>query len=122
LHGLLHHRQQLAGEGVHVHLLAQAGAERLDRLGGVVAAAVEAAVDRLLDAAATTRASTPVTAAANANQRSCRRSVPRARRKRSTSDQAPTARPPAVTANAAAVARFATPASAGTASGLGIDS
>jgi hypothetical protein len=64
----------------------------------------------------------PVRAAANASQRSCRRSVPRARWNRSTSDQAPTARPPAVTANATAVTRFATLASAGTASGLGIAS
>jgi len=39
-------------ERVQVELVAQVGAERLDRLGGVVAAAVEAPVDRLLDAAA----------------------------------------------------------------------
>jgi hypothetical protein len=47
LHGLLDHRQQLASQGLEVDLLAQPGAERL-----VVAAPVEAAVHRLLDAAA----------------------------------------------------------------------
>jgi hypothetical protein len=52
LHGLSGHRQQLGGQGVQVDLLAKAGAERLDGLGGVVATPVEAAVDRLLDAAA----------------------------------------------------------------------
>ena len=52
LHGLVHDRQQLAGEGVEVDLLAEAGGERLDGLGGVVLAAVEAAINHLLDPAA----------------------------------------------------------------------
>jgi hypothetical protein len=52
LHRLLHHRQQLGGQGVQVDLLAQPGAEPLNGPGGVVAAPVEAPVDRLLDAAA----------------------------------------------------------------------
>jgi hypothetical protein len=51
-HGLLDHRQQLGAEGIQVELVPQVGAERLDRLGGVLAASVEAAVNRLLDAAA----------------------------------------------------------------------
>src|SRR6266536_6158070 len=52
LHGLVDYGQQLAGQGVQVDLLAQPGAEPLDGLGGVVAAPVEAPVDRLLDAVA----------------------------------------------------------------------
>jgi hypothetical protein len=40
LHRLVHHRQQLAPERVQVELVAQVGAERLDRLGGVMAAVV----------------------------------------------------------------------------------
>src|SRR5512133_366183 len=40
LHGLLDHRQQLAGQGLQVDLLAQPPAERLDHAGGVVAAPV----------------------------------------------------------------------------------
>jgi hypothetical protein len=35
-----HHRQQLGSEAVQIDLLAQPGAERLDRLGGAVAAPV----------------------------------------------------------------------------------
>jgi hypothetical protein len=50
LHGLVDHGQQLAVQGVQVDLVAQAGAERGDGAGGVVAA-VEAAVDRGLDPA-----------------------------------------------------------------------
>jgi hypothetical protein len=42
---VLHHGEQLGGQGVQVNLLAQPGAERLNRLGGVVAAAVKAPVD-----------------------------------------------------------------------------
>ena len=52
LHGLIDHGQQLDGQGVEVDLLVQPIAERGDPLGGVVAASVEAAVDRVLDAAA----------------------------------------------------------------------
>ena len=52
LHGLVNDRQQLGGEGIEVDLVAQADAERFDRLGGVVLASVEAPVNRLLDAAA----------------------------------------------------------------------
>ena len=52
LHGLVDHRQQLAGQGGQVDLVAKVGAEGGDGVGGVVAAAVEAAVDPLLDAAA----------------------------------------------------------------------
>jgi hypothetical protein len=51
LHGLVSDCQQLGGEGVQVDLLTQAGGERLDGRGGVEFAAVEAAVDRGLDAA-----------------------------------------------------------------------
>jgi hypothetical protein len=51
LHGLMHHSEQLIGQAVEVDLLAESGAERLDRLGGVVLASVKAPVDRLLDAA-----------------------------------------------------------------------
>jgi hypothetical protein len=49
LHGLLDHSQQLGGQGVQVDLLAQPGAEGRHCLGGVVAAPVEAPVDRGLD-------------------------------------------------------------------------
>src|SRR5215204_602791 len=52
LHGVVDHAQQLAGQGVQVDLVTQAGAEGGDRLGGVVAAAVEAAVHHRLDPAA----------------------------------------------------------------------
>ena len=52
LHGLVGHGQQLDGHAVQVDLLVQPIAERGDPLGGVVAAAVEAPVDRGLDAAA----------------------------------------------------------------------
>src|SRR5215211_6551540 len=52
LHGLANDCQQVGGEGAEVDLVAQAGAECADRLGGVVLAPVEAAVDRLLDAVA----------------------------------------------------------------------
>jgi hypothetical protein len=48
---LVNDRQELGGEGVEVDLLVQAGGERLDGGGGVVLASVEAAVNRLLDAA-----------------------------------------------------------------------
>ena len=43
---------QLGRQGVEVDLVAEAGVERLDRAGGVVAAPVEAPVHGLLDAAA----------------------------------------------------------------------
>jgi predicted dehydrogenase len=43
---VLHHSQKLACYGVQVELVAQAGGERLDGAGGVVAAAVEAPVDQ----------------------------------------------------------------------------
>jgi len=52
LHRLLDHRQQLSRQRVQVDLVPEAGAERRDRAGGVVAAPVEAPVDRGLDAAA----------------------------------------------------------------------
>jgi hypothetical protein len=52
LHGLVGHGQQLGSQGVQVDLLVQPIAEHRDRVGGVVAAAVEAAVDDRLDAAA----------------------------------------------------------------------
>jgi hypothetical protein len=52
LHGLVDHRQQLGPQHVQVHLIAQASAERLDSPGRIVAAAVEAPVDRLLLAGA----------------------------------------------------------------------
>jgi hypothetical protein len=108
---LVAHGQQLGGQGGQVHLIAQAGPEPLDDPGCVVAAPVEAPVDRLLDAAAGGRehrrhrqgrpghrqagaaAQEPTqrqhhrgvtSAAANATQRSCWRSTPRARRKRTT--------------------------------------
>jgi hypothetical protein len=50
LHRLLGHGQQLGGQGIQVDLLVQPAAERLDCLGGVVATAVKAAVDRAWDA------------------------------------------------------------------------
>src|SRR5215216_1450459 len=50
--GLVNDRKQLGGEGVKVELVAQTGAEGLDGLGRVVAAAVEAAIHDRLDAAA----------------------------------------------------------------------
>src|SRR5215213_6871637 len=49
LHGPVDHGQQLAVQGVQVHLVAEAGREPLDGAGGVVAAAVEAPVDQGLD-------------------------------------------------------------------------
>jgi len=52
LHGLVHDGEQLGGQSLEVDLLAQAGAEGGDGHGRVVAAAVEATVDHLLDAAA----------------------------------------------------------------------
>jgi hypothetical protein len=52
LHRLIHHGQQLCRERVQIDLLAQPGAKCLDRLGGVVAAPVEATIHRGLDAAA----------------------------------------------------------------------
>jgi hypothetical protein len=51
LHRLVDHAEQLGRERVEVELLTQPGGERLDGLGGVVAAAVEAPVDQVLDAA-----------------------------------------------------------------------
>ncbi len=64
--------------------------------------------------APTSAAGSTVMAAANATQRSCWRSTPRARRKRTTSDQTPTAKPPAAMANATAIAATTAPARAGT--------
>jgi len=52
LHGLIDHAELLDGQGVQVDLLAQPSAEPLDGPGSVVAAAVEAPVDRVLNAAA----------------------------------------------------------------------
>ena len=49
LHGPVDHGQQLAVQGVQVHLVAEAGREPLDGAGGVVAATVEAPVDQGLD-------------------------------------------------------------------------
>jgi hypothetical protein len=51
LHGLVNRGQQLGRQRVQVDLVAEAGAERLDGPGGVVAAPVEAPIHRLLDAA-----------------------------------------------------------------------
>jgi hypothetical protein len=51
LHRLVDHTQQLNQERVEVDLLAQPVAEVIDGIGGVVAAPVEASVDRALDAA-----------------------------------------------------------------------
>ena len=48
--GLIDHGHQLGGECVELDLVAEAGAERLNQLGSVVVASVEAAVDPLLDA------------------------------------------------------------------------
>jgi hypothetical protein len=45
-------RDELGHEGIEVDLVAQAGAERLDGLGGVVAAPVEALIHGALDATA----------------------------------------------------------------------
>src|SRR3954453_9487462 len=50
LDGLLDHADELPPHGVKVELVAQPAAEALQRERGVVAAAVEAAVDRGLDA------------------------------------------------------------------------
>jgi hypothetical protein len=52
LHRLVDHPQHPGRARVQIGLVAQAGAERLDGLGRVVLAAVEAPVDPLLDAAA----------------------------------------------------------------------
>jgi hypothetical protein len=52
LHRLVNDRQHLGGKGIEVDLVAQAGGERLDGLGRVVLAPVEAAVNRGLDATA----------------------------------------------------------------------
>jgi hypothetical protein len=51
-HGLVNDREEFGREGTEVDLVAQAGAERPDSPGHVVAAPVEAPVHRLLDAAA----------------------------------------------------------------------
>src|SRR5215207_170607 len=50
LHGLVDHGQQLAMQGVQVDLVPQPGREPLHGPAGVVAAAVEAAIDPGLDA------------------------------------------------------------------------
>jgi hypothetical protein len=52
LHGLVNRGQQLGRQRVQVDLVAEAGAERLDGPGGVVAAPVEATIYTVLDAAA----------------------------------------------------------------------
>jgi hypothetical protein len=52
LHRFLHHCNQLLAELVEIDFAAQCGAERLERPGGIVLAAVEAAVNDGLDAAA----------------------------------------------------------------------
>jgi hypothetical protein len=62
---------------------------------------------------------TATTAAPNASQRSCWRSVPRARRKRTTSDQAPTGIASTVTARLTPLATCNGPARKVTASGFG---
>jgi hypothetical protein len=48
----VNNRQKLGRERVQVDLVTQPGAERLDGLGHVVAAPVEAPINRLLDSAA----------------------------------------------------------------------
>src|SRR5215207_2726511 len=52
LHGLVDHAQQLGVQGGQVDLVAQADREAVHGAGGVVAAAVEAPVDQVLDPAA----------------------------------------------------------------------
>src|SRR5918998_3453508 len=51
LHRLPHYPHHVVPEGVQVRLVAQPGAEGLERPGRVVLAAVEASVDERLDAA-----------------------------------------------------------------------
>src|SRR5215211_3554283 len=52
LHGLVDHAQQLGVQGGQVDLVAEADREGVHGAGGVVAAAVEAPVDQVLDPAA----------------------------------------------------------------------
>jgi hypothetical protein len=64
-----------------------------------------------------TAAGGTVSAAANATQRSCWRSIPRVRRKRTTNDHAPTVRPPIAIVNDTAIRTATALASAGTLTG-----
>ena len=50
LHGLLDHRQQIAGQRVQIHFVALVDTEGCEDAGGIVRAAVEAAVDHGQDA------------------------------------------------------------------------
>jgi hypothetical protein len=52
LHRLLHHRHQVLTQCCQVHFIAQSGAERFQRAGSIVLAAVEAAINDSLDAMA----------------------------------------------------------------------
>jgi hypothetical protein len=52
LHGLVNHGEQLGLQRSSVDLIAQAGGEPLHGAGGVIAAAVGAPVDQVLDPAA----------------------------------------------------------------------
>ena len=59
LHRVAHDRAQLVAQRVQRHLVAQPRAERLDRVRGVVRAAVEAAIDERLDARRARAGTTP---------------------------------------------------------------
>jgi len=52
LHRLLNHGHQLFTQLLQVHLLTQDGAERLKGFGGVILAAMEAPINKSLDATA----------------------------------------------------------------------
>ena len=49
LHRLLHHGQQVLAQLVQVHFLTQGGAEGCHGPGGVILAAIEAAINELLE-------------------------------------------------------------------------
>jgi hypothetical protein len=49
LHRLLHHGQQVLAQLVQVHFLAQGGVEGCYGPGGVILAAIEAAINELLE-------------------------------------------------------------------------
>jgi hypothetical protein len=66
LHRLVHDREQLGRERVQVDLVTQPGTERLDGLGGVVLAAVEAPIAWMRRRAGWNRAATAKVAAATA--------------------------------------------------------
>src|SRR5215218_10149002 len=74
-------------------------------------------VSSMATPATTTAPSGTVRAAANPTQRSCRRSTPLARRRRTTSDHAPTTSPAVAWARPTAMAASTGPASAGAVTG-----